>query len=831
MESLNKVPEHFLNAIKSSSPDGEEGSLLTKRVLDDSKIIFPSSRRIGLLGRSGAGKSSLINSILGKEVAMIGSSGGACTPFPIEYHPLRHNQVQAFQAEVEYLTKSEGTKMVKGWARNAYQYLDSKENKASDQDKGGDDQGFEKDKLGSTALNSLLTVFGHHAEFATEKSAKVFLKSQKSGDDQALRKIITEWVSSIYQQLMSDKNPRSLYASDSENLANQLQSLIAYGRSCECKDQAGKYWPFVHVVRVSFDSKILQEGLSDINMTRTNATKAYLGKCDKLIVVGKIDRIVDDEEVQRYLITAHHHLSRTKRGVMCVPTATDDFCAGTNFAFDMKLNDDQVVELKLADIQIQYLTDKHTEMLTSLQPGKLHRRELKLHKDRLKKVQSQIAKAKLSKEEYQITIRNDRVVSELIAKYARLANGQDLLVFPVSNRIYAEYLKALWERNSPVKLTPTGTGVPALRKFLYGIASAGKFEALNHQCFVLGNLIRTCELSSSLSKIKKQERLEVLVKESKEKSLAELHDRFKLLRENEVSGLCKVMKTEDSAMRACAQALLDTWAKLKAPTHAAWCRHWGAWKLDGDQKDWNVYLQEPIKKVLETQFDTLESACLDGSDFLGSTLSQILIGYDGMIQQIRNHPSTVMKESLARFLYNTEQREAGIHNMIDSTLNVLRHSLETIEQRTFLSSADSYFTEFINPIYEECQNAYATPGVKKSPKGAKVVVKEVKAKNKHQVRCEILTSRICSHNTLYHHICTKRLQPALQAAVQTAEETMKTKIESLYADIYQDLQFIFEKDDDNDPETIKLRQAVRDVLGVASSDLDNAVAFLKECKP
>ncbi|XP_054860871.1 nuclear GTPase SLIP-GC-like isoform X1 [Amphiprion ocellaris] len=225
---------------------------------------------IGVFGRTGAGKSSLINAILGEKNLLPSGSVSACTSVMIKVEA--NIRSSKYEADIEFITPEE-------W----------------------------KDEIWTM---------------------KQFLGNadEEWGDDEDRRDII-EKLSAVYREEWKHKSPENLmdikYFSEIEEFlqsqrmtltcgsAKELSlKLVKYTRSASRQGEIMRYyWPLVKCVTVKVpNNDLLQHvtlvdlpGSGDWNKSRAKMWKGIVGNCSTVWIVTEINRAASEEEAWEIL--------------------------------------------------------------------------------------------------------------------------------------------------------------------------------------------------------------------------------------------------------------------------------------------------------------------------------------------------------------------------------------------------------------------------------------------------------------------------------------------------------------------------------------------------
>uniref|UniRef100_A0A673IKL1 Nuclear GTPase SLIP-GC-like n=1 Tax=Sinocyclocheilus rhinocerous TaxID=307959 RepID=A0A673IKL1_9TELE len=225
-------------------------------ICDNKKIT------IGVFGKSGQGKSSLLNAILGKRNLLPSSCFGACTSVV--------TQVQAnlkdsnYIAEIELFSKEEWEKELNDLFRVL---LDENEDRDEDLE---------------TKVEKITALYGADADKKT-------LEELKKDDKYA----------EIENVLSGSK--KAISNSDVSAFANDVASYIQHSKS----STGHCYWPLVKSVTIKIpDCRELLEhivlldlpGTGDCNKIRNDLWKTKLRECSSVWIVSNINRAIDDRD-------------------------------------------------------------------------------------------------------------------------------------------------------------------------------------------------------------------------------------------------------------------------------------------------------------------------------------------------------------------------------------------------------------------------------------------------------------------------------------------------------------------------------------------------------
>ena len=262
-EPLPKLPAYhpsFLKAVKYCSELMEGAALVLKnaeykdtRILqllekasNSTKFEYPKPRIVGLIGDSGVGKSSLINSLLDTpDIALSGANGEACTNVITEYHQAQPSQKAPFMVEITLFEPATVQHILKTHLGIYYRHIhESCEN--MDQE--------ELDELNAhveTAIETFQALFANRDEFSDEGRTKEFLEQAQLASDPKVLQTLYRWIEEYISRCDAEGGiiRRSAYAP--EELASEIEPFV---KSCKHLRDENDYhvpslWPLIKQVK------------------------------------------------------------------------------------------------------------------------------------------------------------------------------------------------------------------------------------------------------------------------------------------------------------------------------------------------------------------------------------------------------------------------------------------------------------------------------------------------------------------------------------------------------------------------------------------------------
>ncbi|OAP64869.1 hypothetical protein AYL99_00841 [Fonsecaea erecta] len=271
----------------------------------------PSKTIIGVLGATGAGKSSLINAIVDEECFVPTSCMGACTAVVTEISYSRPGD-SPYVAEVEFISRDD-------WRRTL-------------------------EVLFQDLLNSSGQVF---PECMNENSEAGIAYAQVKAVYPELTK--EEMAKVPVDKLMEHENvaclgtKRDIESEDGTAFYKGLQHFVSSKNTIGVRDRDGRekkprevgFWPLIRVVKLYVKAPVLATGavivdlpgMHDSNQARAAVARDYMKHCNALLIVAPITRAVDDKTAQTLLGTSFRRQLKMDGGLSSVTficSKTDD---------------------------------------------------------------------------------------------------------------------------------------------------------------------------------------------------------------------------------------------------------------------------------------------------------------------------------------------------------------------------------------------------------------------------------------------------------------------------------------------------------------------------
>ncbi|XP_063759067.1 nuclear GTPase SLIP-GC-like isoform X2 [Eleginops maclovinus] len=258
--------KNIMRCVLQKLPD--QDNKLNKFLKHKIKNLETDKREVvGVFGKTGAGKSSLINAVIGVKNLLPSGRVSACTSVMIKVEANMHNQ--KYEAEIEFIAKEE-------WKEELWTLINFL----------GDNEDQEKDESYPDTVEKLSALYGEEWKN----------KSPENLMDKKYFKEIPEFLHPKSKILTSDT-------------AKELSAkFVKYTRS-DSKEEDDKdvrrwYWPLVKCVTVRVPRNgLLQHvtlvdlpGNGDRNKSRDRMWKTVVGSCSTVWIVTELNRAAAEKE-------------------------------------------------------------------------------------------------------------------------------------------------------------------------------------------------------------------------------------------------------------------------------------------------------------------------------------------------------------------------------------------------------------------------------------------------------------------------------------------------------------------------------------------------------
>ncbi|XP_029997057.1 nuclear GTPase SLIP-GC-like [Sphaeramia orbicularis] len=313
---------------------------------------------VGVFGKTGAGKSSLINAIIGEKRLLPSGSVSACTTVMIQVEANMENQ--KYEAHIEFITKEE-------WKDELWSFKNLSGDSGDEDSDNGDEENksTRDDDEYYDNVEKLTALYGDQWK---SKSPENLMASKYFKD-------VPEFLQSK-KKILSCDSPEELSA-----------KYLKYTRSGSTKENSGEvekfYWPLVKCVTVKVPKNDLLQhvtlvdlpGNGDRNKSRDQMWRRIVGNCSTVWIVAEINRAATEIESLEIL---KRTCSLMGNGGECqnihfICTKTDDVIEDSDadvgrriFKRNMEAKDKVRQEFnKLKDIKKQFRDDCFTVFTVS----------------------------------------------------------------------------------------------------------------------------------------------------------------------------------------------------------------------------------------------------------------------------------------------------------------------------------------------------------------------------------------------------------------------------------------------------------------------------------
>ncbi|KAK1756044.1 hypothetical protein QBC47DRAFT_298399 [Echria macrotheca] len=240
------------------------------------EMTLPRRTFIGVVGNTGAGKSSVINAVLDEESIVPTNCMRACTAVitEISYNTAIEDN-KTYRAEIHFISRDD-------WLKELRIIFNDLE--ATDQ---FDFESTTRDSEAGIAYSKLQAVYPQLSK-----------RDIKSGNVTPESLIENEATASVLNSVIE------VASKSSKDLLEKIETYIDSGEKVmNGQERATEYWPLVKVVKIFIKASVLESGLvlvdlpgvHDSNAARAAVAAKYMEQCTGLWIVAPITRAVDDK--------------------------------------------------------------------------------------------------------------------------------------------------------------------------------------------------------------------------------------------------------------------------------------------------------------------------------------------------------------------------------------------------------------------------------------------------------------------------------------------------------------------------------------------------------
>ncbi|KAK3331432.1 hypothetical protein B0H66DRAFT_546532 [Apodospora peruviana] len=593
----------------------------------------PPTRVVGLVGDSGVGKSSLLNSLLDvRGLARVSNIGAACTCVVTEY---RYHESENFAINVEEFSidelKRQFTEMISNYRHHHFHSAEIDD----------DGERRDSDNLAKLALDTFSVMFRGRFDIAL----------LTSGRQDVVLETLLRWA--------RERNP--VARQSIVNTAEECSTKLMHLTSEEASPQGPAAWPYIKKISVSLNAHILSKGLvlvdlpglRDLNSARLSITERYLLNCDEIFAVCSIGRATTDEGVMGVFGLARQ-ARLSKVGIICTRSddiraeeAKKDWRGERAMRIQELMTTINLAERSLADMgrRLAELEDFGDDLFDGEQDEKI-----KLYRD-IERQRVTVEDEKLALQNYLIVERNALVTTELTEKYRPQVPGGNISVFCASNTIYWDNRnKTPAERAMPfLRLS----GILEIRRHCIALVSESQLRiAVHYMQDKLPNFISRIELWVQSGAGTTDAEQKQAVRAALNQLEASLRQKFRG-RASPTYGLSNVLANDFHEniyqrrnINGWTQGAINAghqWDTLSHQTYAAFCRAYGIHTTGvAGYHNWNEEAIETMVReisdpwnafelVLDNRFTHITTSINDALDSASDHLANLPDSYDSSI--------------------------------------------------------------------------------------------------------------------------------------------------------------------------------------------------------
>ncbi|KAF1809509.1 hypothetical protein P152DRAFT_441705 [Eremomyces bilateralis CBS 781.70] len=686
---LRQLPLHTESGSKFAS--------LYERAQNLSAFECPSTRTVGLIGDSGAGKSSLLNTLLDiKGLAKTSNSGAACTCVVTEFH---HHNRDDFIIVVDYFNEAEITDqfrdLLDGYRR--YHLRDQ-----SDPEDGG--EGFREHA--ALARDTFRAAFGTRL-----RRNEGFLLDEPMATP--LNRLL-DWAKELDTPLRDgDVNAQRRHmATTAEACSTRLMELTS------SSERDGGAWPFICKISIYLKAYILSKGLiladlpglRDINSARTKVTERYMLNCDEIFAVCKIGRATTDVGVRDVLQLARR-VNLRNIGIIC--TQADDIRAD-EARRDWRGEDGTTLNGLMEELQTDRDRISHTnselEDIEGDNPEEMDGEDSKEYwqlKNDKKSFEASEERHKFQLKSHLMTTRSRNVMRKLTEEYNGKFPNIELTTFCVSNTDYWNFRKKPREKAQPYMDL---SGIPGIRKHCISIVAQSQLRAakgyIEHEIpALLGSIELWVQSGAGGIDAGRKEAIRNLI-DDVDKQLLVLTmpgsglSKNVMIRKRTFKELIpRNMRVQSYPWTLAAKAASLDWNEWHHSTYAAFCRNYGDHSTEKvGSRCWNDEAMQAMVTTMAEHWDRLcqglEDQNVQDCSLIGETLDTIL-------QSLST--TTAIPVNTIRTLGGTLQHRRGLLlDEVERTQESFEDDLRQIERDTFTGIRSSIIGELMEGSYRSC---------------------------------------------------------------------------------------------------------------------------------
>ncbi|PWY94991.1 hypothetical protein BO94DRAFT_456160 [Aspergillus sclerotioniger CBS 115572] len=657
-------------------------SKLYAQTLEASKFAYPATRTVGFIGDSGAGKSSLINSLLDQEgLARSSGDGAACTTVVTEFRSVNDTFPENYTVVASFMDYDEIRELLEELLSSVRKYYTEafREVRTSEEQ--------EAIKVAAQrAWDTLKSLFPHQRDFDLE-----FLLKEGDNAVDSIMTTLLQWAMAGLDHRPGgrDNLQHTIVAHHADQCMEHLDRLMA-----NPEDDKPAFWPFVKLIRVYLRSPVLRTGLVLADLPGIyRITPVPLDQLTTLLRVSASDRKVPSSQLRRGVYCEYYYALYNRSDVNSQETARTAPAADAARIKDMD-NKIRGLERMIAQTRSRRRQSRGGKM-QSLAAEEI---DLRDQKDALE----------LQLKSFLVTRRNTSVTKSLLDAW-----GDRARIFCVSNKLYSDYR----ENDPQVHDYLSLSGVRELRQYCQSVPADAQFRATvaylqNELPALLGSISQWGLAGSSTMTVARAEVLrdvlakaEGTLKRSTILDGSQVHSLQRSVKKQFSDAITQhIRRSQHDWGNQAVEASLE-WATWHHMTYAAFCRNYGTHQTAKQPyRCWNKEILGPGIDQLSLAWRSMLDWLEEHSQNLEDELTDVFQGVRGSIPE----QCDLAPEALQNLLLNLRMRQTcivdAVHDSKESIINVAKKIMDD----TIGGHASSYIAGIMRPVYNRCMQEYGT---------------------------------------------------------------------------------------------------------------------------
>ncbi|KAI1423392.1 hypothetical protein F5Y12DRAFT_757515 [Xylaria sp. FL1777] len=684
----------LVNVLGSSAVHNEPDSVMERlhnQAKNLSQFECPSKRTVGFVGDSGAGKSSLLNSLLDcRDLARSSNGGGACTCVVTEFH---FHEDEKFAIIVEKFSKAELMPQLEGLLQD-YRHFHLNRDSFSSQE-----EVVDLEKRADIARDTFQAMFP-----GTFVDKRTFIQETKS---QSLL-TLESWVDGFDDSLIQDRH---------SGLGHDECSSLLMQLSSDTSSEKAPLWPWIKKIMVYLNAHILSKGLilvdlpglRDLNTARRNITERYLLKCNEIFVVAAEGRATTDEGVQSVIELAKK-AKLSNVGIICTksdeikPTEALKDWKGKKAANEIQKRRETIDQKKssIGDLEeeIASFDDIDPAELRTEEAEELHRleRSLRLNRKTLSDYEFDLQK-------FLITTRNAIVEKNLVELYKHEVPDNLLKVFCASNAIYWDFREAPKDESLPrLRLS----GILTIRQHCMSMVSESQYVVAKKYMrddigVLLGELDLWVQSGQGSLSAERKEKIRSTLDTLERKLYLELCGRTsglhvaKAYKRDFIEKLYRPQGERIHRWSEDAKDASNGWACWHWASYSAFCRNYGTHCTGAiGSRNWNEEIIQAMTDDLQPPWEELQSSLDQQSEDIVEFIQNVFEEVDEILAtELDDFPDTTLP-----IVSTLSSQKRVLEADIETILDDLRGDMRTLRTDALSSIRTSFIGKAMENAYK-----------------------------------------------------------------------------------------------------------------------------------